>query len=234
MTIKTVIVDDEKLAREMLKESLEEYKVVEIVGMAGSAEEAISVVKEKQPDVVFLDIQLPGLNGVEFAEFLNQMNFNPKIVFVSAYDDYALKAFKVEAVDYLMKPVNPVRLGMTIQRLEKLCQKEETLDKLPVKDGEVVELIDFDDVMYIEASNKKILVHIDSKVFNVYHHNLAELERELPGFFMRVHKSFIVNLKRVKQLAPWFGRSYLLILCDGSQVPVSKNLVKEIKHKLHL
>lgn len=234
MTLRVIIVDDEKLAREMLKEVLEEYKIIDIVGMAGSAEEAISLIKENQPDVVFLDIQLPGINGVEFAEFLNKMNPNPRIVFVSAYDDYALKAFKVEAVDYLMKPVNPVRLGMTIQRLEKLCGKDEALDKLPIKDGEVVELVDFDDVMYIEASNKKILVHADSKIFNVYHHNLSELERELPGFFMRVHKSFIVNLKKAKQLAPWFGRSYLLVLCDGSQVPVSKNLVREIKNKLHL
>lgn len=234
MTLRVIIVDDEKLAREMLKEVLEEYKIIDIVGMAGSAEEAISLIKENQPDVVFLDIQLPGINGVEFAEFLNKMNPNPRIVFVSAYDDYALKAFKVEAVDYLMKPVNPVRLGMTIQRLEKLCGKDEALDKLPIKDGEVVELVDFDDVMYIEASNKKILVHADSKIFNVYHHNLSDLERELPGFFMRVHKSFIVNLKKAKQLAPWFGRSYLLVLCDGSQVPVSKNLVREIKNKLHL
>ena len=234
MSIKAIIVDDEKLAREMLRESLADYGIIEIQGMAGSAEEAVSMIKDSRPDVVFLDIQLPGLNGVEFAEFLNQMNPRPRIVFVSAYDDYALKAFRVEAIDYLMKPVNPVRLSVTIQRLEKLCCAVEPLEKLPVKDGENVELVDFSEVLYIESDNKRTIVHIASRTFDVYHHNLADLEKELPGNFMRVHKSYIVNLSKVKQLAPWFGRSYLLILSEGSQVPVSRNLVREIKLKLHI
>lgn len=235
MNIKAIVVDDEIIARKAIIELIEDYQNIEVMGEASSAEEALEIIKTKKPNVVFLDIQLPGFNGVEFVELLNRLEEKVLVVFISAYDEYALDAFEVDAVDYLMKPVSPERFAVTVERIEKVLAKEGVLEKVPVKEDNLLEMVDLEEIFYFESMDKKVYLHTKEDELEVYRYNLSELESSLPSFFARVHKSFIVNLKKVRRFSSWPGsRSYFLTLSNGKEIPIGKNYKSKIKKLLHL
>lgn len=247
-TLKAILVDDEQIARQRFASLIAEFNAstteqsIEIIGEAASGTEAIPMIYSLKPDVVFLDIQMPGLNGFEILDLLTFER--PHIVFVTAYDEFALKAFEVHAIDYLTKPVRIERLTKTINRLfdtnatkqqtesiQTLSKERETqqLARLTVHDGDKLKVVKLDEIKRIEAEDKEVYIYLSTGRFTS-DFTLDSLESRLnPEQFMRVHRSHIVSIDAVKELIPWFSGTYCLKLDDGTQLPVARRRVKDIK-----
>ena len=232
--IRTLIVDDEEPARELLRAFLERHAEVHIIGEAGDGETALEEIRRLAPDLVFLDVQMPGLNGLDVVASLPPDEL-PLIVFVTAYDQYALRAFEVSACDYLLKPFDADRLASTMRRviarrersggevaatIRSLLAHVQTMrdERIVVKsDGRHVFLHN-DEIEWIEAVGKDLHVHLGSNVL-VVREPLNSLERRLdPSHFLRVHRSAIVNRTRIREVQPWFKGDYVLILRGGARV----------------
>ncbi|WP_406676726.1 LytR/AlgR family response regulator transcription factor [Moorella sp. ACPs] len=254
MTFTAIVVDDEPLARDELKYLLSAYEECRVVGEAENGEEALQLVAKLHPDVVFLDIEMQGLSGYDAARKMLADHKPPLIVFATAYNEYAVEAFELGAIDYLLKPFVNERLAKTIERIKKIRARQEDwqeavarvarllgnnqqpVKKLPVEKNGTIKLLDYADIFYGRArgGGVQIFTADDSYTFNG---TMAELEERLKrdGFF-RVHKSFLVNLKRVEGVLPWFKGTYWLVMGDRkrTQIPVSKGQVKELKVLLGL
>ncbi len=241
------LVDDEPLARERLRSLLEHTAgFVQIIGESGTASEAIEHINTLKPEVVFLDIQMPGLDGFDVVSLLEKPL--PYIVFVTAYDQYAIKAFEVHALDYLTKPVRLERLQRCLDRLRDISelkkeqagalekaledQKEKPLHVITAKKGRGIHVLNLDDILYIEATEKLLYAHTTDNKYRV-DGTLDHLEKRLQdGRFVRSHRSFLVNVKHITELIPWFSGTYELKLSNNSQVAVSRRRVKEVKAQL--
>jgi two-component system LytT family response regulator len=234
-SLRVVVVDDEPPARRKLFTLLRRESDVEIVGEAGNGPAAVEVIQEKQPDVVFLDIQMPGLNGFEVLEALGMKNL-PLVVFVTAYDQHAVKAFEVHAVDYLLKPFDQTRLrnclnrirdhhGSWKTRVEELIAEirpREYLTRLMVKSRGRVIFLKVDEIDWIETSGNYVELHAGKQTF-LLRETLNALESKLnPQQFARVHRSTIVNIDRIQDLQPWSHNDFLLTLKDGAKLRVSR------------
>jgi len=239
-----VLVDDEALARDELGFLLGQVSGVEIVGQAGNGLEAVDTISRLQPDVVFLDIQMPGLTGFEVARRLIDADTPSHIIFVTAYDQHAIEAFEVNAVDYLLKPVDPARLDVAIQRarrriaferpagggeatvagvsaaqLEKIVElvagRRDRRDRLALKVGERFLLVQADEVIYASLADDVITVVAGRHSGTSSCRTLDELQDQLdPNVFWRVHRSHLVNINKVKEIVPWFNRNYILRMKD--------------------
>ncbi|GAB5410412.1 MAG: LytTR family transcriptional regulator DNA-binding domain-containing protein [Balneolaceae bacterium] len=245
--MKAFLVDDEPLARERFRSLLFHAESdLEIIGESGQASEAIEEINSLKPDVVFLDIQMPGLDGFDVVSLLEKPL--PYIIFVTAYDQYAIKAFDVFALDYLTKPVRLERLQLCIDRLSDLSEikraQEEPLRKaikeqetkpihvLTAKKGRGIHILDINDILYLEADDKLLYAHTSENKYRI-DGTLNALELRLSdGRFVRSHRSFLVNLKHVTELIPWFSGTYELKLSNNSQIPISRRRVKEVKARL--
>jgi DNA-binding LytR/AlgR family response regulator len=228
--IRVLIVDDEELARTRLKSLLDGLPDVECVGEAENGIEAVEKVKELAPDLMLLDIQMPGMNGFEVLEALDDV---PLVVFATAFDEYALKAFEVNSIDYLLKPIEKERLSQAIERARRLLsggpelrQEIERLagligargvDRLPVVKGKRIVLVDHADIVWVGASDELVFVYTkDGR--HLANATMAELEARLdPRAFFRVHRSSIVNLKHVAEIVPWFAGKYKIVLDDAAR-----------------
>jgi len=256
MKLKALIVDDEYPARKELSFLLQQFDNVEVVGEATNAQEAMTLIKALDYSILFLDIEMPGMNGLELGARIRELPRPPKIIFVTAYDEYAVKAFDVEAIDYLLKPIDEKRLARAIAKVEKAIlqqqQKgEETdteergeegpaispvpgnikIDRIPAeKQGKTV-LVNEADIIY--AFTEQDYVYIKTfadRLFTRY--TLKELEKRLnPQVFFRTHRCYIVNLHKVKEIVPFFNGTYTLIVEDQekSEVPVSRANAKKLK-----
>jgi two-component system, LytTR family, response regulator len=241
--ISCFIVDDEPLARVRLRTLLAEADVpVEVIGESGSGQEALPLIHELKPDVVFLDIQMPVLDGFDVVELLAQPR--PQIVFVTAYDEYALRAFEVQALDYLTKPVRMSRLNITLERLDSQKPSSDSdsaittlvrervarpLSRLTVHAGRKLRVVPVEEIRWIEAREKLLYVHLPDGEFRT-DFTLDELEHRLdPEQFLRVHRSHIINARYARELVPWFAGQYVVRLESGEQLPVARRRVKEIK-----
>jgi two-component system LytT family response regulator len=232
--IRTLIVDDEVPARELLRAFLERQADVEIVGEAGDGEAALEMIRRLSPELVFLDVQMPGPNGLDVVASL-EMQELPVIVFVTAYDQYAIRAFEVSACDYLLKPFDADRLASTMRRvLARRARSGEdvaaTIRSLVAhvqssRDQQVVVKSDgrhlflqSDEIEWIEAVGKDLRLHLGSNVL-VVREPLNSLERRLDSTtFLRVHRSAIVNRRRIREVQPWFKGDFVLILRSGVRV----------------
>lgn len=243
--IRVMIVDDEPLARERLRTLLMESSApVEVVAEAASGEEAIPLIHQLQPDLLFLDIQMPVLDGFDVVELLPSPR--PHIVFVTAYEQHALRAFDVHALDYLTKPVRLGRLKETIARVLSLSRDDEKkqhaevdallaerprqpLSRLTLHRGRRLRVVNISEVCWIEARDKVVVVHLaDGEHTTDF--TLDELEDRLDRTsFLRVHRSSIVNAALVRELIPWFAGSYMIKLDDGTQLPVARRRVRDVK-----
>ena len=225
--MRVLVVDDEELARARIKELLADIPDVEVAGEAENGLRAVDAVGELTPDVVILDIQMPGMDGFEVVEALTRA---PLVIFATAFDEYAIKAFEVNSVDYLLKPISKERLGEAIERARSLLDDTPQLDdqmarlaglirsrevrRLPVAKGKKIVLIDLDDIVWIGVEDELVFVHTACEKYmaNV---TMAELESRLdPRAFFRSHRSSIVNLNHIKEIVPWFSGKYKIVVDD--------------------
>ena len=242
--IKTIIVDDENLARKIVKAYLKNYPDFEIIAECTNGFEAIKMINELQPDLIFLDIQMPKLNGFEMLELLDKP---PIIIFTTAFDQYALKAFEVNAVDYLLKPFSQERFKEAIDKAlihleEKDKQSEkikkiihhfdeniEYLERITYKAGSKISIIPIERVQWLEAQDDYVMLHttegkfLKQKTMKYYEDHLA------PNDFIRIHRSFIVKLTEIKQIELFEKESYRVILKEGKLLPVSKTGYAKLK-----
>ncbi len=240
--IRALVVDDEPLARDMIREMLEDDPEVEIVGECANGREAVEAIKSEKPDLVFLDIQMPELGGFEVLESLDRQTA-PYIIFVTAYDQYAVRAFEVHAFDYLLKPFDHERFDTAWQRvkeqikldqggereqhilalLEELKSGPRHLERLVIKNGGRVFFISVHDVYCIESEGNYVRVYDHQKGY-LLRETISNLEEQLdPKQFRRIHRSAIVKIDKIKEMQPWFHGEYRIIMENGKQLTLSRN-----------
>ena len=241
--LRAVLVDDEQLAREELGFLLEQIGGIEIIGQADNGPAAVETIDRLQPDVVFLDVQMPGLTGFEVARRLLDNDGGAQIVFVTAYDQHAIEAFEVNAVDYLLKPVDPARLDTAVQRarrriaaerqpggadptsalatdqLEKILQlvseRQSRRERLAIKVGERLLLVQAEEIIHASLVDDAITIVTGQHAGTSNYRTLDELQTRLdPAVFWRVHRSHLVNINKIKEIVPWFSRNYILRMND--------------------
>jgi len=240
-SIKTLIVDDELYSRDELKYLLQNFPAINIVGEAESGEAAVMKSLQLQPDVVFLDVEMPKMNGMAAAKALMELKKVPLIVFATAYPQFAAEAFRYDAIDYLLKPYDEDQLHETIQRIEKKFASNDESEigkrsgKLPVEaEGEIFYL-EPADILYIYRDEKVTKLITKTGEFETKT-PLKELESKLSAFdFFRIHKSYLVNLSYVSKLTPWFNGAYQLqIEGRDEMLAVSRNYVKSLRTHLEI
>jgi len=235
--LKALVVDDEAPARSELRYLLGEAGGVEVVGEAGNAVEALQLIKAIPYDVIFLDIQMPGLTGVQLAEVLSGLSRPPSIIFVTAHSEHAVKAFEVNATDYLVKPVEIDRLRQAIARLEPAAEQAPAkVERIPVEKAGKKLLINVTDILYVMAKDDYSYLYTPADRY-LSTISLAQLEVKLePVGFFRIHRRYLVNLARVKEVVPMYGGTLLLTLADdaATQIPVSRRRVPALKKALGL
>jgi two-component system, LytTR family, response regulator LytT len=238
-----VLVDDEQLARDELSFLLGQTGNVTVIGHAINGVEALATIERLRPDVVFLDVQMPGLTGFEVARRLIEADSPSHIIFVTAYDQHAIEAFEVNAVDYILKPVDPVRLEVAVQRARRLIAFERAPDvsaaaggvttaqlekivelvterkshreRLALKVGERFLLVHAEDIVYASLADDVITVVAGRHIGASNYRTLDELQERLdPAVFWRVHRSHLVNINKIKEIVPWFHRNYILRMKD--------------------
>jgi two-component system LytT family response regulator len=247
MVLRTLIVDDESPARERLKRLLGDIEGMELIGEAESGVQAVEMIEQERPDLVLLDIQMPGLDGFEVIEALEDP---PPIIFVTAYDEYAIRAFEVNALDYLLKPFSRERLAKAIRRaqealaeesdfaarlgplLESLAVQGQYLARLAVRDRDRIRVLDVGEVDWIGIEGEQVMIHVGDQAYPI-RRTLTELEARLdPACFFRAHRSAIVNLSRVKEVIPWFKGSHKLRLTTGAEVDLSRARARALRKLL--
>ena len=262
--LRAVLVDDEQLAREELGYLLGQLGGVEVVGHAGNGPEAVETIDRLQPDLVFLDVQMPGLTGFEVARRLVDAEAGAQIVFVTAFDQHAIEAFEVNAVDYLLKPVDPARLETAVQRarrritaerqpdasetpglvpehLEKLLQlvseRQSRRERLAVKVGERLLLVQAEEIIHASLADETITIVTSQFTGTSNYRTLDDLQARLdPGVFWRVHRSHLVNINMIKEIVPWFSRNYILRMKDekATEIPVSRSQTRRLREYLKI
>lgn len=232
-TLRAIVVDDEELARGFLREMLGLHPEVEIVAECSNGFEAVKAIAETHPDLLFLDVQMPKLDGFEVLELIDP---GPVVIFVTAYDQYATRAFDAHAVDYLLKPFSRERFELALERARlRLGEHRPPPDmassgrapgqfpqRIVVKDGPRVHVIPIDKLDYAEAQDDYVALHSGGKSY-LKQQPIASLETRLdPARFVRIHRSFIVNLERVARIEPYGKESRIAVLADGARLPVSR------------
>lgn len=248
--LKCVIVEDEIPAADELKYIISQYDFIELQGIAYDGEGGLDLIKKTNPDAVFMDINMPMQNGIELANNVKNFNSDIDIIFVTAYEEYAVKAFEVDALDYILKPFDQLRIEKTLQRLltkfraktldemklpegikdilNKLEKEKSYLKRIPCEVKGKIVLIDLDEVYccfidvdktYVKAKNKKYITNF----------TLREIENRTN--FFRAHRSYLINIDKIKELFSWFNGTYKIILNDdeNSEIPISRNNVKKLK-----
>jgi DNA-binding LytR/AlgR family response regulator len=248
--MRIVIVDDEKLARDELRFLLEQAGGIEVAGEAENGFEAVEVCRKLKPDVVFLDIQMPGKNGIEAAAEIIMMENAPAIIFQTAYDEFALKAFEVSAADYLLKPISAQRLEAALSRLKERRLPIKDLRQLltdfsrpevpqhkplAVYDGEAIIPLKQEEIIFIEAEGKAVRIVSKKGLFR-YNGAFRDIEKKITSpDFLQCHRSYLINTAFVERIEQWFNNTYMLILSGTDEkVPVSRGRMKEFKERLNL
>ena len=261
MTIRAVVVDDERPARNELCFLLEQVADVAVAGQAADGVEALKLIGDLRPDLVFLDIQMPGQTGFEVARELLAQQVDTRVVFVTAYDQHAIDAFEVNAVDYLLKPVEPARLDRAIARVRQQLTSERGTpagaladvelqqlvqyvseqrgrrEQVAIKVGQRFHLIPSHDIIFASLADDAITIVTSGLTGTANYRTLDELQSSLdPKVFWRVHRSHLVNINKVKEIVPWFSRNYILKMKDakGTEIPVSRAQTKRLRAHLNL
>ena len=260
--LKAVLVDDEQLARDELGYLLDRVGGVDVLGLAGNGVEALATIDRLRPDLVFLDVQMPGLTGFEVARRLLGSRAAPQIIFVPAYDPHAIEAFEVNAVDYLLKPVDQARLEVAVDRarrriaterpaatgpnvssadlekiIEAVAERQSRRERLAIKVAERFLLVQADDIIFASLADEGITVVTGQYAGTSNYRTLDELHERLdPTVFWRVHRSHLVNINKIKEIVPWFSRNYILRMKDpkATEIPVSRAHTRRLREYLKL
>ena len=258
--LRAIVVDDEELAREELCYQLQQLGEIEVVAQAGNGEDALNAIERSDPDLVFLDVQMPGLTGLDVARRLVEEDQAPAVVFVTAYDQRAIEAFEVNAVDYLLKPVDAGRLEQAVQRARKRLTSDRPAGQRPlneqleqfvkmmtgrqgrreqvaVKVGERFLLVHAEEIIYASLADDSINIVTGHVSGTCNYRTLDDLQTRLdPEVFWRVHRSHLVNINKIKEIVPWFSRNYILRMKDAkaTEIPVSRSQTKRLREYLKL
>lgn len=229
---KTIIIDDEPAARRLMKNLLQDYReVIQVIDEAGTGQEAIRKIEALDPDLIFLDIQMPDLTGFEVIEKLSR---KPNIIFTTAYEQYAIKAFETFSIDYLLKPIREERLKQSIEKLGQFGRLNETINikslqeiirqfqappkstALTIRTGDRIILLRFENIIYLEAQDKYVYVYTADGQKHLTDQSLSALSEKLPSQFYRIQKSYIINKDKVKEMHRHFNGRYLFVMDDKS------------------
>ena len=251
MKIKAIIIDDERLARSRLIRLLKKYDNIDVIGEAEDGGEAVELINRIHPDVIFLDIKMPVLSGFEMLERLDKSE-SPYVIFTTAYDNYALRAFEENTIDYLLKPVSEKKLERAVSKLKTLMETGQSLSlnfekfihdlkkqdalirRFSVTVGDKILIIPEEKIQFIKAEDKYTFIHTDDKEY-VIPFTLKELEIKLdPEKFIRVHRAFIVNLGQIASINRWFGGRLLLKMKNQQEITVSLSYTADFKQKINL
>jgi two-component system LytT family response regulator len=232
---KTIIIDDEQLARQRIKRLLKEYSELTIIAEAENGAEGLLLIEQHQPDLIFLDIEMPILNGFEM---LAKLKHSPKVVFTTAYDQYAIKAFEEGSIDYLLKPIELERLDKTIKKLKqtnlvpaqlnldeliKKINRQTEIKTLTVKLGDKILLIKLSDIINIQAEDKYVFLHTVDGKKHLTDFTLSVLEEKLPEDFIRIHRSDIININYIKEIRKGFNGALIFVLNTQAETKVSSS-----------
>lgn len=245
--IKTIIIDDEPLARSVVKEYLAPYTHVQIVQECNDGFEGVKAIGEHRPDLIFLDVQMPKINGFEMLELIEQP---PSVIFTTAFDEYAIKAFEAHAIDYLLKPFSKERFDKAVGKFldtdtaPQQKKKTETFldsfvtspqtERIVVKIGGKIRIIPIHEIIYLEAANDYVKIHTKDAAL-LKNKTMGYFEQTLdPDQFVRTHRSFIINVQEITRIDPYEKESHLAILRSGARIPVSKTGYAKLKTVLGL
>ena len=232
---KTIIIDDEQLARTRIKRLLKAYEEIEIIAEAEDGERGLESINAHKPDLIFLDIEMPVLNGFEM---LAKLSHQPKVVFTTAYDQYAIKAFEEGSIDYLLKPIEIERLDKTIKKLKQTnlaatpvqieellrqMQQKKTIKTLTVKLGDKILLIKLTDIVYVQAEDKYVFLHTTDGKKHLTDFTLSTLEEKLPEEFIRIHRSEIINTEYIKEIRKGFNGALIFVLNNAEETRVTSS-----------
>ncbi len=244
---KIIITDDEPLGRSLIRSYLKDDPEMEIIAECGDGFSALKSIQELQPDLLFLDIQMPKLTGFEMLELIESP---PLIIFSTAYDEYALKAFEMNAADYLLKPYSRERFEQAVKKAKarlkqngsvndvsginnSLKQKEGALERIAVKTGNKINVVQVEEIFYLEAQDDYVMIYCAAGKF-LKQQTMKYFEEALdPSIFMRVHRSYIVNLNEITQIEPYEKDSHLIVLHNGAKIPVSRSNYSVLKKTLN-
>jgi len=245
MNIRCIIIDDEKLARDLLEEFIEDYDEIEIIGQCSKGKKAVELIDELEPDLIFLDVQMPGMNGFEV---LDNIAHRPFVIFSTAYDNYAIQAFEENAIDYLLKPLDKERFKKAIDRVKKQMEsKDKNTDKifeiLNKKEGAFSSHIfvqksdkflnlPVTEVLHFEASGDYTIISTEKEQY-LSSNGIGKLEGKLdPEIFIRVHRSTIININHLKEIEKHFNGGLVVKMNNGKSFAVSRTYAKEIRKKV--
>jgi two-component system LytT family response regulator len=249
--IKTLIVDDEPLARERLANLLAPIEDIEVVGQCRDGEEAVTAIHDTTPDLVFLDIQMPNMSGFEVIDAVGAEAM-PLVIFVTAYDQHALRAFQVRALDYLLKPFDRDRFNEALQRARKQLERDETgdigrrllalvkdlrrdqprSDRLVVKSGGRLFFLRADEIDWVEAAGNYVRLHVGNSS-HLLRETMTSIESRLdPEKFFRIHRCRIVNMDRIQELQPWLNGEYAVVLRTGERLTLSRGYREKLQERL--
>jgi two-component system LytT family response regulator len=238
-----ILIDDEPLSRDVVKAYLQDYPQVRVVQECNDGFEGIKAIQNEKPDLIFLDIQMPKINGFEMLELIEQP---PAVIFITAFDDYAIKAFEANAVDYLLKPFSADRFAKAMQKfldknspaaqtrevLEAMAVTPDQSSRMVVKTGSRIKIIQHHEVLYLEADDDYVKIVTQEGAF-LKNKTMSFYEQVLdPKQFVRVHRSYILHIGQVTRIDPYQKESYLAVLRDGKQIPVSKTGYLKLKEIL--
>ncbi|MGH4051526.1 MAG: LytR/AlgR family response regulator transcription factor [Clostridium sp.] len=242
--LRVVLVDDEKLSLDELSFILSKNSEIEIIGKYDSPSVALEFIKKSKPEIVFLDIEMPGIDGFTLAKEINNLDFSVSIVFATVFDKYAINAFEMNVIDYVLKPFSEKRLQLTMDKINEkynnnnILQKgknTEGMVKLPLWKDECIYLVHPKDILYCTVLNKEVFVFTRDTTFTT-HDTLNQLgNRLINQNFFRSHKSYLVNLDRIYKIVPWFNSTFILQI-EGlkEEVPVSRHYVKDFRKLLNM
>lgn len=242
--IRAVLVDDEPLAIQELEYILSKISYVKVVSTFTDAMAALKFIKIEEPDVVFMDIDMPQMTGIQVTEQLKKEGSLTQVIYATAYDEYAIKAFDQSALDYLLKPYDEERIYAAVLKLKHLLDRthqrpsvvnKSTLQRLPIWIGEKMLLINFDEILYCSVENNKAKVYTEKTCYET-NDCLVNLEDKLPGDrFMRTHRSYLVNLSKIQEISPYFNNT-LVLKIEGSkeEIPVSRSYLKAFKSAMNI
>lgn len=244
--IKAIIIDDEPLARMIIHEYLQKQEGIEVVAECGDGFEGAKAIQQFKPDLVFLDIQMPKLTGFEMLEIIDEL---PHIIFTTAFEEYALKAFEKNAIDYLLKPISEDRFNQAIQKFYSLYNtqqkqesinalkqdlEEETLERIVVKNGTQIKLIPVQQIIFLEAYDDYVKIHTKDGMY-LKNKTMSSFEKQLdPKQFVRVHRSYIIKVDQLSKIEPMEKDSYKAILLNGEKVSISKSGYARLKQTIGL